>query len=163
MQELKTKIIAEIEEKNLKPKPKWLFAFKAVGLGLSVLFVFLFALYLLIFVGFVISERDWVQESTYSLSGVYFLLNTLPFSMILLATVMIFIASVTAYRYGLSYKKPFIYIFVSIIVILLLARLVFVESGLQNYIKEEAFRQNVQLVPTSWKDLRNTVKNAKMK
>lgn len=163
MQELKTKIFQEIEENKLKPKPKWLFAFKSLGLLLSILFIMLFSFYILAFVGFVLSERDWVQDSTYSLQGVYFLLNTLPISMIFLALCMILVASLTAYKYGLSYRKPFVYTLTVLAVLLLGGRYVFVKSGLQQYIKEEAFRRQIQLVPSSWKELRNSVKSAQMK
>lgn len=163
MQELKTKIFKEIEENKLQPKPKWLFAFKSLGLLLSILFVILFSFYVLAFVGFVLSERDWVQESTYSLQGVYFLLNTLPVSMIFLAGCMVVAASFTAYKYGLSYRKPFIYTLVGITIVLLGSRYIFAKSGLQKYIKEEAFNRQIQLVPSSWKELRNSVKSAQMK
>lgn len=163
MQELKTKIFQEIEEGNLKPKPKWLFAFKSFGLLVFILFVILFSFYVLAFLGFVLSERDWVQDSTYSLQGIYFLLNTLPISMIILAVFMILTASITAYKYGLSYRKPFVYTLIVIGIILLGGRYVFDKSGLQQYIKEEAFRREIRLVPSSWQELRNSIKSAQMK
>lgn len=163
MEELKNKIFQEIEENKLKPKPKWLFAFKSLGLLLSILFIILFSFYVLAFVGFILSERDWIQESTYSLQGAYFLLNTLPISMIFLAMSMILIASVTAYKYGLSCRKPFVYTLIVVSLTLLGGRYLFYKSGLQEYIKKEAFKTHIQLVPNSWKELRNNVKSAQMK
>ena len=163
MTELKQNILTQIEQKKIKPKPKWLFAFKAFGLATGVVFIILFAFYILAFLGFVMSERDWIQESTYSLSGLYFLFNTLPLTMIFLASVMIIVAALTAYKYGLSYKKPFIYTFIGIIIILFASRYIFVMSGLQTYIKEEAFKEHIQLVPTAWKNLRENIKSAQMK
>jgi hypothetical protein len=163
MEELKNKIFQEIEENKLKPKPKWLFAFKSLGLLLFILFIILFSFYVLAFVGFILSERDWIQESTYSLQGAYFLLNTLPISMIFLAMSMILVASVTAYKYGLSYRKPFVYTLIVVSLTLLGGRYLFYKSGLQEYIKEEAFKTHIQLVPDSWKELRNDVKSAQMK
>lgn len=163
MNQLKENILNQIENKKIKPKPKWLFVFKALGATAGLTFIFFFAFYLLAFLGFVMSERDWIQESTYSLSGLYFLFNTLPLAMIFLAIFMIIVAAITAYKYGLSYKKPFIYTFLGIITVLILSRYIFVLSGLQTYIKEEAFRQNIQLVPTAWRNLRENIKSAQMK
>lgn len=163
MQELKTKIFQEIEENKLKPKPKWLFAFKSFGLLVFILLVILFSFYVLAFLGFVLSERDWVQDNTYSLQGIYFFLNTLPVSMIFLAGFMILTASFIAYKYGLSYRKPFINTLIVIVFVLFGSRYIFAKSGLQQYIKEEAFSRNIQLVPTTWKKLRDGVKSAQMK
>lgn len=163
MQNLKEKILHEIESGKVKPKPKWLFAFKSLGLVFSLLFILLFTFYILAFLGFIMSERDWVQESTYSLSGLYFLLSTLPLTIIFLAIFMVIVASLTAYKYGLSYKKPFIYTLLVIIVLLFTTRYVFVLSGLQKYIKEKAFAEKVQLVPNSWREMREGVKNAQLK
>lgn len=163
MEELKNKIFQEIDRAEITPRPKWLFAFKSFGLMMSVLFIVLFSFYVLAFVGFILSERDWIQESTYSLQGAYFLLNTLPISMIFLAISMILIASVTAYKYGLSYRKPFVYTLIVVSLTLLGGRYLFYKSGLQEYIKKEAFKTHIQLVPNSWKELRNDVKSAQMK
>lgn len=158
MHNLKQNIFQTIESKRIKPKPRWLFVFKSLGAMAAMLFVFAFLFYIIAFLGFVISEHNWVNQETFTMSGMYFLLNTLPLSLMAVAAAMIMTASFVAYRYGLTYKKPFVWTVFGIILVLLLSHQIFTRTGLRDLIKQKAFENKVHLVPDPFNEIRSVIK-----
>jgi sensor histidine kinase YesM len=159
---IKANILGDINKGEIKVKPKWLFTFKAISFFIFILFLFAFTFYILAFTAFIIRDHDWIIDTTFSIKGIYLLLNALPFTLLFASLFMIAVASLVSRKYSLSYKKPFIYTLMTIIAILLLSHFAFVSSGARNFLKEEAYARGIKLAPSNLLELRKDMQKMRI-
>jgi hypothetical protein len=159
---IRESVLSEINKGEIKAKPKWLFAFKAISLFIFMLFLFVFAFYIIAFTAFIIRDHDWIIDTTFSLKGMYLLMQALPWTLLLTSILMILTASFVSRKYSLSYKKPFIYTLLTIIIILFTTHFIFVSSGARNLLKEAAFARGINLAPSNLLELRKDMQKMRI-
>lgn len=117
---LREKIAAAIEAGEVTMRPKWHFVLKA-ALGIAGITLILLALlYLISFVIFVLHRTGVWFVPAFGLQGIYALLISLPWILILCAVVFIILLESLVRRYAFAYRQPLVYTVLVIIGLVLL-------------------------------------------
>ena len=92
----------------------------------------------------------------FSESGLVNFIIEIPWTLVAVGLLAIFLFSVTSKTFYRIYRKPFLTFFFTILIIIMLSHIIFVESGAMEYLKREAYNNHVQLVPTRFLQFRDS-------
>lgn len=117
MNEIKDKILEKIKAGEAKPKPKWYFIAKAGALALATIITALALLYFISFIFFIVDEDGVSAVYAFGWRGLWVLLISLPWLLILVCTVFVIVLEIFLRDYAFVYRKPVMYSVVSIAVL----------------------------------------------
>jgi hypothetical protein len=149
----KENLLDKIE--NLKQKPKYFFVLEQIFFVIIFLFSLGFAFYFISFIGFLLSEKDIFYAPFFGLEGIKILFFSLPWFLFLIAFIFLILSLIIFRHFEYAYKKPVIISLFGIIFFLIISHIIFVETGIQKFVKEESFRRNIPIAPKPLKDFRN--------
>lgn len=112
---IEEKITDLINSGEVKMKPKWYFSTKAI-LGVIILCVlFFFMIYILSLIDLILDDQYKLHLNNLGIIGTFF---ALPWLLVLIGVVMLVIFDGLIKKYSFSYRSPFIYTFVAVLVLL---------------------------------------------
>jgi hypothetical protein len=153
-EELKQKILNEIREDKLKMKPKYLFWLQTFAVAFFTLFFCILAFYIFSFIGYLFIDWGILNAPRFGMMGLIDTIRSLPIFLILLGLFAIYATFKFAKYFEFVYKKKVINMFLGIFTFIIFSQIVFIVSGAQDYVKREAFRRQIPLVPQMFKDMR---------
>jgi glucan phosphoethanolaminetransferase (alkaline phosphatase superfamily) len=117
---VREKILNYINSEEIHMHSKWYFIFKYI-LNIFLIFIaFLSLLYFISFILLIIYERRIFDVLNVSKSGFHSFMTSVPWFLIFLVFVVIIILEILIRKYSFVYKRPFIYTFFGIILVVLL-------------------------------------------
>ncbi|MCK5475068.1 MAG: hypothetical protein KAI71_00615 [Candidatus Pacebacteria bacterium] len=142
-QKLENKIMSEIKSGKVKLRSKYLFLAEKLGLEsafvlsviLSILFFNLFLFYL--------KATDNLKYLSFGASGITAFLESFPYLLIIGFIVFLFLAGYLMTKADFSYKKPFKYFAISLIVIIIFAGSTLAYTDVSEKIEQQAFSENL--------------------
>ena len=112
------KVLGKIKRRQIKMKPKIHFIFGTTLLVLGVLVLILFIPYLISLIVFSLRVSGVLFLPKFGLPGMSILLSSLPWLLILITTFLILLLEIFARKFTFVYRKPAIYLLISIMVII---------------------------------------------
>lgn len=153
---IKKNILEKIKKDEVKMTSKQFFVLKWFTLfTISVFFLFL-GFYILAYVIFLFVDNGLIYMPLFSESGIVDFIVEVPWTLVLLGFLSIFLFSISSKTFYKIYRKPFLTFFFSILIIILLSQLILIISGGLEYIKEEAYKEKIQLVPARFLQFRDS-------
>ncbi len=153
---LKENILEKIKKDEVKMTSKQFFILKWITLFIVSLFFLTLGFYILAYVIFLFVDNGLIYMPLFSESGIMNFIIEIPWTLVLLGLFSIFLFSITSKTFYKIYRKPFLAFFFSILMIILLSQVILIVSGSLKYIKEEAYKENIHLVPDKFLDFRDS-------
>ncbi len=153
---IKQNILDKINKDEVKMTPRQFFVMKWTTLLVTSIFFLGLAIYIFAYVAFLFVDNGLMYIPVFTESGLVNFIIEIPWTLVFLGLLAIFLFSITSKTFYRIYRKPFLAFFFSILAIIMLSHFFFVESGVMNYIKEEAYRGHIQLVPSKFLDFRDS-------
>lgn len=127
---LKEKILDKIKKGEIKMKPKTFFALKIIGAVFALLVCLLLAIYLISFVSFCSQANGLGLLGGFGFRGFQRIFFALPWLLILLCFLFLFIFEIIAKKFSFVWKKPLIYSLLAFILFFLLLSFALARTGL---------------------------------
>jgi hypothetical protein len=102
-------IVEKIKKGEATMRPRWHFVLRALLSGLGVVILLLSLLYLASFIIFVLRETGVLFVPSFGLRGVGVFLFALPWFLMFITLVFVFVLEVLVRRYAFAYRKPLLY------------------------------------------------------
>lgn len=153
---IKQNILDKIKNEEVKMTPKQFFFMKWLTLFITSIFFLVLAIYSIAYVIFLFVDNGLMQIPLFSESGIVDFMIEIPWTLVLLGLISVFLFSITSKTFYKIYRKPFLTFFFSIFMIIVLSHLILLETGGMNYLKEEAYKQKLSLVPQKFLQFRSS-------
>lgn len=153
---IKNSVLDKIKKDEVKMTPRQFFFMKWLTLSVTSLFFLVLGMYLLVYVAFLFVDNGLMYIPLFTESGLSDFIVEIPWTLVSLGLISIFLFSVTSKTFYRIYRKPFLFFFFSILFLIILSQIVFVSSGGMQYLKEEAYKQNLKLVPQKFLQFRDS-------
>lgn len=153
---LKNSILEKIKKDNVKMTSKQFFVMKWVTLLITSVFFLLLAIYIFAYITFLFVDNGLMYIPVFSQSGLVNFIIEIPWTLVGLGMISLFLFSVTSKTFYKIYRKPFVTFFLTILIIIMLSHIIFVESGAMQYLKMQAYKDHLQLVPSKFLDFRSS-------
>jgi succinate dehydrogenase hydrophobic anchor subunit len=149
-------ILNKIKSDEVKMTSKQFFLMKWLTLMVTSVFFLFLAFYIFAYVTFLFIDNGLMSIPLSAQGGLFEFLVEIPWTLVVLGLVSIFLFSITSKTFYKIYRKPFLTFFFLILIIIMISHIIFVESGIMRYVKQEAYEMHVQLVPTKFLDFRDS-------
>lgn len=149
-------ILDKIKNNEIEMTSRNIFVLKWVTLLITSVFFLLVGIYVFAYVIFLFVDNGLVYIPFFTQTGLVDFMIEIPWTLVLLGIFSVFLFSITSKTFYRIYKKPFLTFFFTIIIIIVLMHLIFLETGTMKFLKEEAFRENLQLVPDKFLQFRSS-------
>ena len=136
--------------------PKQFFVMKWVTLFITSLFFLILGIYIFAYVTFLFVDNGLLYMPIFSQTGILNFIIEIPWTLVLLGLFSVFLFSITSKTFYKIYRKPFVTFFLTILIIIMISHIIFVESGAMQFIKQQAYRDHLQLVPSKFLQFRNS-------
>jgi hypothetical protein len=153
---IKQSILEKIKTDEVKMTPRQFFLMKWLTLGVMSVFFLGLAIYFLAYVIFLFVDNGLVYIPLFTNSGIVDFIVEIPWTLVLLGLLCIFLFSITSKTFYKLYRRPFLAFFFSILLAILLSQVILVQTGGMNYLKEEAYKERWQLVPSKLLEFRDS-------
>lgn len=154
--QIKQNILDKIKQDEVKMTSKQFFFMKWFTLLVTSLFFLGVAVYIFAYVVFLFIDNGLMYIPLSTLSGLTSFVIEIPWTLVVLGLLAIVLFSITSKTFYKIYKRPFIAFFMSILILIMLSHILFVESGAMKYLKEEAYNEHIQLVPSKFLQFRSS-------
>lgn len=149
-------ILNKIKTGEVKMTSKQFFIMKWLTLMVTSIFFLFLAFYIFAYVTFLFIDNGLMSIPLSAQGGLFEFLVEIPWTLVALGLVSIFLFSVTSKTFYKIYRKPFLTFFFLILIIIMISHIIFVESGIMRFVKQEAYQMRVQLVPDKFLDFRDS-------
>lgn len=146
MNNLKETVLKRIQSGEVSMRPKWHFVLKGILLLSGVGLLLLSLIYLLSFTLFVLRESGVLFVPGFGLRGMFALVFSSPWLLIVLALVFIIALEILVRRYSFAYKKPLLYSVVGIVFISLVGVTVMAQTTVHERIQQSADQGNLPFI-----------------
>lgn len=153
---MKEKILEKINSSEVKMTSKKFFALRWLTTFLFAIFFGILAIYIFAYIVFLFVDSGVMYIPLDSFSNLVRFIVEIPWTLVFLGCLSVFLFSRTSKTFYKIYKKPFLNFFFSIIIIILLSHILFVKVGVMKLLKEEAYRDHLKLVPDKLLEFRNS-------
>lgn len=153
---LQNNILDKIKNNEVKMTSKKYFFMKSLTLLITSVFFLVLAIYILAYVIFLFVDNGLIYIPLFSESGIVDFIIEVPWTLVILGLLSVFLFSITSKTFYKIYRKPFLTFFFSILMIIILSHLILVETGGMKYLKEGAYKQKLNLVPAKFLQFRSS-------
>ena len=153
---LQNNILEKIKTGEVKMTSKQFFFMKWFTMGITSLFFLIFATYIFAYVIFLFSDNGLMIIPFDTESNILKFIIEIPWTLVFLGLISVFIFSITSKNFYKIYKKPFLTFFFSILMVIVLSHLILLETGTMKQLKEQAYSAGIHLVPTKLLQFRSS-------
>jgi hypothetical protein len=140
-------ILDRIKKDEIKMTSRKFFLLKWLTLSILCLFFLALSIYIFAYVTFLFVDNGLMAIPLGAADGLGKFIIEIPWTLVGLGLLSLFMFSIASKTFYRLYRRPIITFFLSLLIIIMLSHIVFVESGAMKYIKEEAYARHFQLVP----------------
>lgn len=153
---IRDNILNKINKEEIKMTSRQYFLMKWLTLSVTSLFFLGIAIYLFAYVTFLFFDNGLIYIPFSSATGLSSFIIEVPWTLVFLGLLSVFLFSITSKTFYKIYRKPFLTFFFSILMIIVISHIIFVETGAMQFLKEEAFKENLKLVPEKFLQFRSS-------
>lgn len=121
---IREKVLEAVRSGRVAMRPKWHFVLRAALLAAGAVLAFLTLLYVLSFALFALRRSGVLFVPAFGVRGWYAFLASLPWMLIAVSLVFIFILEMLVRRYAFAYRRPLLYSVLGIVLLAVLGGLV---------------------------------------
>jgi hypothetical protein len=155
-QDLKQNILDRIKKDDVKMTSRQYFILKWFTLFVTSTFFLFVSFYLFAYIVFIFVDNGLVYIPLSTFDGLVSFIVEIPWTLVVLGILSVFLFSITSKTFYRIYRKPFLTFFFSILAIIVLSHLIFVETGTMKLLKEKAYEEKIQLVPEKFLQFRES-------
>jgi hypothetical protein len=155
--QISDKVIKAIEDGQVSMRPKWKFSVETALLFVGVLTVALILLYVTSFIVFSLRENGLWFTPGFGAPGFGVFFSSLPWILIAVTVVFVFLLEFLVKRYAFSYSQPFLYSAVAILGIVVVGGVVLGETTLHERIEQNS--RGLPFAPNFYQHFRQTPEN----
>lgn len=155
-QNLQLNILDKIRKDEIKMTPKQFFVMKWLTLSITSIFFLILGIYIFAYVTFLFVDNGLIYIPLFSQTGIMNFIIEIPWTLVFLGLFSVFLFSVTSKTFYKIYRKPFLTFFFTIMIVIMISHIIFVESGAMQFIKQEAYKDHLQLVPSKLLEFRSS-------
>jgi len=153
---MENKILQKIKDGEVKMTSRRFFFLKWTTLFITSVFFLILTVYIFAYVTFLFVDNGLIYIPVLTYVGLADFIVEVPWTLVLLGLASLFFFSITSKTFYRLYRRPFITFFFSILIIIMITHIIFVESGAMRRVKQEAYSLNMQLVPDKFLEFRNS-------
>jgi hypothetical protein len=131
-------ILNAIKKGEVKMRPKWHFILRGVLLGIGTALVVLTLLYIASFILFVLHQTGVWFLPSFGFQGLGLLFFSLPWILILIAAIFIFILELLVRQYSFAYRRPLLYSALGVIFLVLIGGFILAQTDLHPHFYRDA-------------------------
>lgn len=154
--EIKNNILDRIKKEEIKMTPRQFFFMKSLTMFVTSVFFLILATYVFAYVIFLFIDNGIIYIPIFSESGLINFIVEIPWTLVFLGLLSIFLFSITSKTFYKIYRKPFLTFFFTILAIIIISQLIIVQTGTMKFLKEEAYKDHIQLVPNKFLEFRSS-------
>lgn len=153
---IKNSVLEKIKKDEVKMTPRQFFFMKWLTLSVTSIFLLILGVYLLAYVAFLFVDNGLMYIPLFTESGVSDFIVEVPWTLVSLGLASIFLFSITSKTFYRIYRRPFLFVFFSILFFVVISQIAFVSTGGMQFVKEEAYKNNLKLVPSKFLEFRDS-------
>ena len=115
--ELSRSVLTEIESGKVKMRPKWKFVIQTILLIVGSILAALIAIFIASFIVFMLRETGLWFTPGFGLKGLTVFLTSLPWILLLVTIIFIYLLEVLIKQYSFSYIRPLTYSILGVIIV----------------------------------------------
>ena len=135
-----SKIMGQIKSGGVKIRSKYIFLAEKISLGSVLVFSILLAIFFFNLFLFYIKSTDNLTYLSFGQSGLLAFLETFPYHWLIIFVAALLSAGGLIARYDVAYKKPFIYIAVSLVALVSLAGSILAYTKMNDSFESSLYR-----------------------
>ncbi|PIR05741.1 hypothetical protein COV56_01225 [Candidatus Kuenenbacteria bacterium CG11_big_fil_rev_8_21_14_0_20_37_9] len=141
--ELEDKVMSEIKSGRVKLHPKYVFLVKKLGLNSGIILTVILAILFFSLAIFYMRTADSLEYLSFGKAGILAFLESFPYLLVVSLILFLFATGYLITKTEWSYKKPFKYFALVILVFVLVMGSIAAYSGLSENIEEQALKNRV--------------------
>jgi hypothetical protein len=141
--DIKNKILAEIQSGQLKQRPRWYFVLRGTLVGIGIGLVFCLVLYLASFILFILRQTGVWFVPAFGFRGWFVFFRSLPWLLIALSAIFIIVLELLVRRYAFAYREPLVYSVFGIVLVVFAGGFLLFETSLHRALFLGAEHNNV--------------------
>lgn len=145
------KVFEKIENGDIKMKSRRYFIIKFMLMVVGVVLALLSALFLLSFSFFILHVTGALFLPQFGMSGLLRLTGSLPWMILIFAFLFIFLAEVLCTSFSIVYKRPVMYSFAGLLLLVSVGSLIIYGTSFHHKIWKGALRENIPILSPVYK------------
>lgn len=142
---IKETVLARIESGKAVMRPKWHFILKGSLFALGLILVILALSYLTSFLLFILREAGVLFIPAFGFRGLGAFLVSVPWVLVLIAAVFLFLLEILVRHYSFAYKRPLLYSLIGVVGVVVLGSAVVLWSGVHENFSQHAEESDLPL------------------
>lgn len=159
---IQDKILEKIKSGEVKMISRRFFFLKWATLAVTSIFFLILSVYIFAYVIFLFVDNGLMVIPLNSVSGngifsgLLKIVIEIPWTLVALGLVSLFLFSITSKTFYKIYRKPLITFYFSILMVVVLSHIIFLETGTFDFVKREAYNAGIHLVPNKFLQFRDS-------
>lgn len=116
-------------------------------MAITSIFFLILSFYIFAYVIFLFVDNGLMVIPFDTEGGMLKFIIEIPWTLVFLGLISLFLFSVTSKTFYKIYKKPLITFYFSVLMCVVLSHIIFLETGTMKYLKEEAYKAGIKLAP----------------
>lgn len=144
---LQNNILNKIKSGEVQMTSRRHFVMKWLTLAITSIFFLILSFYIFAYVIFLFVDNGLMVIPFDAEGGMLKFIIEIPWTLVFLGLISLFLFSITSKTFYKIYKKPLITFYFSVLMCVVLSHIIFLETGTMKYLKEEAFKAGIKLAP----------------
>ena len=153
---IQNKILDKIKSGEVKMTSKQYFVLRWATMAITSVFFLILATYIFAYVIFLFSDNGLMIIPFDTENNILKFIIEIPWTLVFLGLVSVFLFSITSQTFYKIYKKPFLTFFFSILMIIVLSHFILLETGTMKTLKEQAYAAGIKLAPAKLLQFRDS-------
>lgn len=149
-------ILEKIQKGELQMTSRKYFVLKWLTLALTSLFFLMLGVYIFAYVTFLFFDNGLMVIPLEAEDGVLKFIIEIPWTLVFLGLISVFLFSITSKTFYKIYRKPFLTFFFSILMIIMISHIILLETGTMKQLKEQAYTAGIKLAPSKLLQFRDS-------
>ncbi len=149
-------ILNKIQKQEIVMTSKKYFFWKWVTMFVVSLFFLGLAFYIFAYITFLFVDNGLIYMPLFTVAGLVNFIVEIPWTLVFLGLLSVFLFSKSSKTFYGIYRKPFLTFFFTILIIIMISHILFVETGAMKILKQKAYENHLQLVPDKFLQFRNS-------
>jgi hypothetical protein len=154
--QLQKNVLEKIKSGEVQMTSRRFFIMKWLTLAVTSIFFLILGVYIFAYVIFLFVDNGLMIIPFGAEGGILKFIVEIPWTLVILGLVSLFLFSITSKTFYKIYKKPLISFYFSILMCVVISHLILLETGTMKLVKEEAYRAGLRLVPAKLLQFRDS-------
>ena len=154
---LQERILGAVKNGEIQMRPRWHFILKAVLGIVGGSMIILALIYLVSFIIFGLQKSGILFIPSFGFKGLFIFMISLPWLLILLLGVFIFILEMLVRKYSFAYRQPLLYSALAIVCVVFVSGIIIAQTPLHGRISEFSIRHHIPMMEPAYDEIEKPV------